>query len=95
MNTGMNIGTVVDKDSLGALTDSLLAIMAANADQETKRHAMDALARMARVEGVTIQHCVVNGDRSVKVHVDAATAEVTHGPDEEQDASQAGIRVSN
>lgn len=76
MQTGMNIGTVVDKDSLGALTDSLISIMAANADQETKRHAIDALSRMARVEGVTIANCIVNGDRSVKVTVDANNGEV-------------------
>lgn len=82
MNTGMNIGTVVDKDSLGAITDAVVKIMAQPADQETIRHGIDALARMARVEGVTIQNCVINGDRSVTVEIDAenADAEVRFNP---------------
>lgn len=71
MQTGMNIGTVVDRDSLGAITDSLVTLMAQKADQDTIRHAIDALGRMARVEGVTISHCVIKGDRTVAVNIDA------------------------
>ena len=84
MNTGMNIGTVVDKDSLDAITKAVVEIMGQKADQETIRHGIDALARMARVEGVTIQNCVVNGDRSVTVEIDAenADAEVRFRPTE-------------
>lgn len=70
MQTGMNIGTVVDKDSLEALTGALERLMAAKADQSTIVSAMDALARMARVEGVTIQNCVISGDKSVRVVVE-------------------------
>ena len=82
MQTGMNIGTVVDKDSLEAITSAITTIMEQRADQETIRHGIDALGRMARVEGVTIQNCVVNGDRSVRVEVDAdnAHAEVRFEP---------------
>lgn len=75
MNTGMNIGTVVSEDSLRPLTESILAILRADVDQETKRHAIDALARMARVEGVTIQNCVINGDRKVTLNMDDAELE--------------------
>ncbi|MFG1300341.1 hypothetical protein V5F49_11160 [Xanthobacter sp. V3C-3] len=71
MQTGMNIGTVVDKESLGAITDSLVTLMAQKADQDTIRHAIDALGRMARVEGVTIQNCTIKGDSTVMVSVDA------------------------
>ena len=77
MQTGMNIGTVVDSDSLDAITDAVIRIMSLSADQETIRHGIDALARMARVEGVTIQHCVINGDRSVRVEVDAENADAS------------------
>lgn len=82
MQTGMNIGTVVDKESLEAITDAVVTVMNQAADQETIRHAIDALNRMARIEGVTIQHCVINGDRSVRVEVDAenANAEVRFTP---------------
>lgn len=69
MENGFNAGTVVDKDSLEALTTILLSIMEAPGDQETKRHAMDKLERMARVEGLTIQNCVVSGDKTVSVVV--------------------------
>jgi hypothetical protein len=84
MKTGMNIGTVVEKDSLDALTKAIVEIMGQKADQKTIRHGIDALARMARIEGVTIQNCVVNGDRSVVVEVDAenADAEVRFTPNE-------------
>lgn len=71
MQNGMNIGTVVDKDSLGALTESLVTLMAQKADQDTIRHAIDALGRMACVHGLTIQNCTIKGDRSVMVNVDA------------------------
>lgn len=82
MNTGMNIGTVVDKDSLEAITKAVKEIMATPGDQKTIRHGLDMLARMARIENVTIQHCVVNGDRSVTVDIDAenADAEVRFRP---------------
>lgn len=84
MNTGMNIGTVVDKDSLEAITASIMTIIGAKADQETIRHGIDALGRMARVEGVTIQNCVINGDRSMIVEIDAenANAEVRFHPND-------------
>lgn len=75
MQTGLNIGTVVDKDSLSALTDALVRIMAANADQETIRTAIKALGEMAKVEHCVIQNCVINGDRTVEVTVDAANAD--------------------
>lgn len=82
MNTGMNIGTVVSKESLEPLTESIIKIMEARADQETIRAGLAALIATARVEGVTIQNCVVNGDRSVRVEVDAenANAEVRFTP---------------
>lgn len=82
MQTGMNIGTVVDKDSLGAITEAITKIMMTSGDQETVRHGIDALGRMARVENVTIQHCVINGDRKVVVEVDSenADANVRHAP---------------
>lgn len=73
MQTGMNIGTVVSKESLEPLTDAIVRIMEAKADQETVRHAIDALTKMAKVEDVTIQHCVINGDRSVVIEMDDAT----------------------
>jgi hypothetical protein len=76
MNTGFNIGTSVSADSLEPLADAIVRILETGADQKTKRHAVDALARMARVEGVTIQHCVVNGDRSL--HVDMLDGTVDH-----------------
>lgn len=85
MQTGMNIGTVVDKDSLDAITKSIVEIMNQKADQETIRHGIDALGRMSRIEGVTIQNCVINGDRSVVVEVDAENgdAEIRFNPTSE------------
>lgn len=88
MQTGMNIGTVVDKDSLDAITKAVIEIMAQKADQETIRHGIDALARMARIEGVTIQNCVINGDRSVVVEADKAEVRERPNP---QEAYLAGI----
>lgn len=84
MNTGLSIGTVVDKDSLDAITKSIVEIMSQKADQETIRHGIEALGKMARVEGVTIKNCVINGDRSVTVEIDAenADAEVRFRPTE-------------
>lgn len=84
MQTGMNIGTVVDKDSLDAVTSAIVKIMDQRADQDTIRHALDTLGKMARVEGVTIQNCVVNGDRRVNVDISAdnADAEVRFNPND-------------
>nr|WP_157034323.1 hypothetical protein [Sphingomonas sp. Y57] len=81
MKTAMNIGTVVDKDSLDPLTDAIIRILQQPVDQETKRHAIDALARMTRIEGVTISHCVINGDRSVSIDMQNATVEDTASDD--------------
>ena len=75
METGMHIGTVVDEKSLNPLTEAIVKIMQQNCDQETIRHAISTLGLMARVEGVTIQHCHVIGDRSVSVNVDADSGE--------------------
>lgn len=75
METGIKIGTVVEKDSLQAIVDAITQIMNMPVDQETMRHGIDALGRMARVENVTIQNCVVNGDRSVSIEVDAENGE--------------------
>lgn len=72
MQTGMNIGTVVSKESLEPLTDAIVRIMEARADQETIRAGLEALTNMAKIEGVTIENCVVNGDRSVVVDCDSA-----------------------
>lgn len=82
MQTAMNIGTVVSKESLEPLTDAIVRIMEARADQETVRSGLDALTTMARIENVTIQHCTINGDRSVTVEIDAdnADAEVRFNP---------------
>lgn len=82
MHTGMNIGTVVSKESLEPLVDAIVRIMEARADQETVRAGLESLSAMARVEGVTIQNCVINGDRSLTVEIDAenADAEVRFTP---------------
>lgn len=77
MNTGMNIGTVVSKESLEPLTDAIVRIMEARADQETIRAGLDALTKTARVEGVTIQHCVIKGDRTIHVDVNADEGEAS------------------
>lgn len=75
MQTGMNIGTVVSEESLGPLTDAIVRIIETRADQETIRHALDVLSGMAKVEDVTIQHCVVNGDRTVKIDLENGRVE--------------------
>lgn len=82
MHTAMNIGTVVSKESLEPLVDAIVRIMEARADQETVRAGLESLSAMARVEGVTIQNCVINGDRSLTVEIDAenADAEVRFTP---------------
>lgn len=77
MNTGMNIGTVVNKESLEPLTDAIIRIMEAKADQETIRAGLRALTDTARIEGVTIQNCVIKGDRHIEVNVDADEGEAT------------------
>lgn len=71
MQTGMNIGTVVDKDSLGAITDAIVRIMETKADQDTIRAAFGALSRMSCVEGVTIQNCNIIGDKRVDVVIES------------------------
>lgn len=78
MQTGLNVGTVIDKQSLEALTASIVKIIETRADQKTIRHALTMLSRSANVEGLTIQNCTINGDRKVTVDVSAAegTAEV-------------------
>lgn len=75
MHTAMNIGTVVSKESLEPLVDAIVRIMEARADQETVRAGLESLSAMARVEGVTIQNCVINGDRSLTVEIDAENAD--------------------
>lgn len=75
MQTGMNIGTVVDKDSLAAIASAVTGIMNQPGDQETIRYAIDALGRLARVENVTIQHCHIHGDNTIRI--DAATHKIT------------------
>lgn len=76
MNTGIDIGTVVDKDSLGAITDAIVTILNQPGDQSTLVEAIGALSRMARVEGVTIQNCIVRGDNKIEITVDDADMEV-------------------
>jgi hypothetical protein len=70
MDTGINVGTTVDKASLEALTSSLIAIMSANADQETIRFAIAVLERAAKVEQVVVRDCSIVGDRTVHVNID-------------------------
>jgi len=50
----------------------IIRILKTNVDQDTKVKAMEALSRMAKVESVTIQHCVINGDRTVTLKMDDA-----------------------
>lgn len=71
MNTGMHIGTVVNKESLDPLADAIVRIMEAKADQETIRAGLQALIATARVENVTIQNVTVRGDRSITINADA------------------------
>ncbi|WP_157783551.1 hypothetical protein [Rhizorhabdus wittichii] len=75
MKTAMNIGTVVDKDSLGAVTEAIVKIMEAGADQRTIRAGLTALSRMSKIDAVTISHCVINGDRSVSIDMQNATVD--------------------
>lgn len=79
MNTGFNIGTVVDKDSLEALTQSIVTILNQPGDQSTLTHAIDALSRMAEVKNVTIQNCIVRGDNKIEISVDDKDMEVKNG----------------
>lgn len=78
MNTGFNVGTVVDKDSLGAVTDAIVTILNQPADQSTLIHAIDALSRMARVENITIQNCIVRGDNKIEISIDDTDMEVNN-----------------
>lgn len=71
MQTGMNIGTVVSKESLEPLADAIVRVMEAKADQKTIRAGLRALTETARIEGVTIQNVVIRGDRSITINADA------------------------
>lgn len=79
MQTAMNIGTVIDKESLDPLTDAIVRIMEARADQRTIRAALNAFGRMAKVEGVTIANCVINGDRTLNVDMDSGKIDDSAG----------------
>ena len=73
MDTGFHIGAVVDKESIGAMTDAIIRIAEVKADQETIRRALDTLAHMAKVENCAISNVVVNGERSIVIDMDDAT----------------------
>ncbi|API59536.1 hypothetical protein BSL82_09605 [Tardibacter chloracetimidivorans] len=77
MQNAMMIGTQTTPESLSPLTDALVRIMEASGDQETKRCAIKALSRMAKIEAVTIQHCVINGDRTINIDAQDATVDET------------------
>lgn len=70
MQTGINIGTVVDKQSLDPMTDAIVRIMESRADQETIRRGLETLSQMAKIDEVTIQHCTVMGDRHITIESD-------------------------
>ena len=65
MQTGIHIGAVYSEDSLVGLTNALVRLMEAKADQKTIRAAIAILHRAAGVEGVTISDCSVTGDTHV------------------------------
>lgn len=64
MQTGIHIGTIVGKESLGPLTESILRIMDAKADQKTIRAALELIGRAASapVNGVSVSNCHLVGD---------------------------------
>lgn len=62
MQTGMHIGTIVDKQSLEPLTASIMQIIEARADQETIRSALDVLKHHGEVKNVSITGCHIQGD---------------------------------
>lgn len=71
MKNGLQIGTVVDKDSLEAVTDAVERLMNQPGDQETIRHAIDALGRMAQVSNVRFENVHIRGERTINIHADA------------------------
>lgn len=79
MQTAINVGTVVDEASLQAVTDALLRLMDAKADQATIVASFQILMKIASINNITIQNCHIVGDRKVEVKIDAdeGTAEVS------------------
>lgn len=71
MQTGMNIGSSIDKEVVSTVTEALVKIMAASADQKTIRHAISAFGQIAKVENITIRDTSVVGDRKVTVNINA------------------------
>lgn len=67
MQTGINIGTHISKESLEPLTDAIIKIMGMSGDQETIRHALDTLSRVAKVENITFKDMTMTGDRVINI----------------------------
>lgn len=64
METGIHIGTKIDKESLEPLVDAILRIMEAKADQQTIRHALTTLEYRleTKTSNVSLHDVVLNGD---------------------------------
>lgn len=81
MKTGMHIGTVVDKQSLEPLTDAIMRILDAKADQRTIRKALEVLSVSAEVKNVSISGCTITGDKTY-YEAPPTTAPSDDNPDE-------------
>lgn len=70
METGIHIGTKVSKKTLKPLTNAMLRIMEAKADQNTIRTALEILSKAAdcKIENCSISNAHIIGDQHDHVH---------------------------
>ena len=66
MDTGIHIGAIVDKNALEPLTESILKILDAKADQETIRFALSMIGKVADISNVSIKDVSIYGDNHIE-----------------------------
>ncbi len=64
MQTGLHIGAIVDKQSIEPLTESIVRIIEAKADQKTIRKALEVLSHHAEIRNLSVSGVTVVGYNS-------------------------------
>ena len=71
MENAIHVGSTVEKETVENLKDLFGGIFKSAYDnrmeQRTVRAAIDAIGRIVDINNVTIQSCVINGDKTVNM----------------------------
>lgn len=88
LETKIFVGTIRDKAEIKSVTDAIIRIMEARADQKTIREALIAFRNVAEVKNVTLNGATVHGDNHHHEHFEAPAPAPDIDGDEEGERSE-------